>query len=274
MNLNKFRHAYSRHGLIGFTNVLLGKIGFKFRFKTPLDKIIFQLGKNIEKLTKNKILGGVYKNTYLEINKNWSGHDTSSKFLGLYELELQEKINKIQNTKNLKKKYLVNLGAGEGFHLIGLLKKKLFKFGIVFESDEVAKNILKSNLNKNKIKNKVTILDKASSDFLQNNILKKINLNQCLFLIDIEGDEFKVLNNNNLNKLKKSILIIEIHDFYFPSKSLIKNLNKKFKTQILTTENRNLSKFKILDNFHDTEKWLLVNEGRPKKMEWVVCIPR
>ena len=41
-----------------------------------------------------------------------------------------------------------------------------------------------------------------------------------------------------------------------------------------TTENRDLSKIKILDIFHDYEKWLMAQEGRPCKMEWIVCIPK
>ena len=76
MNLTKFSFAYSRHGLVGFINVLFGKLGFKYRMNTPLDRIIFYHGNNIENLSKNKILNGSYKNTHLEINKNWNSYDT------------------------------------------------------------------------------------------------------------------------------------------------------------------------------------------------------
>tara|TARA_B100000003_G_C10908688_1_gene362277 strand:- start:73 stop:909 length:837 start_codon:yes stop_codon:yes gene_type:complete len=274
MNISKFSYAYSRHGLIGFLNVLIGKIGFKYRFKTPIDKIINYHCCKIEKFANNKILGGFYKNTYLEINKNWSSYDASSKFLGLYELEVQKEIFDIQKNKILNKKYFINLGAGEGFHLVGTIYKKIFNKGIAFEIDENAKKILHKNLIKNKLNKKVEIFDKAENDFLENLETKKIKLKECLFLFDIEGDEFKILNNKNLNKLNKSILIIEIHDFYFPPKKFINKLSKKFKLKILTTGNRNLSDFEFLANMHDTEKWLLVNEGRPKKMQWIVCMPK
>ena len=69
-------------------------------------------------------------------------------------------------------------------------------------------------------------------------------------------------------------MIIELHDFYFSPKKLISQLKKIFKTKILTTGNRDLSNYKLIENLHDTEKWLLVNEGRPKKMQWIVCTPR
>lgn len=271
MNLTKFNYAYSRHGFVGFVNVLLGKIGFKYRLKTPLDRIIFYHGKRIESLSKNKILNGYYKNTHLQINKNWSSYDTASKFLGLYEKEVQDEIINIQKNKKNKKKYFVNLGAGEGYHLIGLLSKKLFSFGVAYEIDPIAKKILKENLVKNKLSNKASLLNKADENFLENSFPKKLKLKDCFFLIDIEGDEFKLLNKYNLNKLKESVLIIELHDFYFSPKKLISELNKIFKTKIITTKNRDLSNFKEIEDLHDTEKWLLVNEGRPKKMQWIVC---
>ena len=53
MNIKKFTYAYSRHGLIGFINILLGKIGFRNRLTTPIDKVIFELAKHIEKLSNN-----------------------------------------------------------------------------------------------------------------------------------------------------------------------------------------------------------------------------
>ena len=274
MNLSKFTFAYSRHGLIGFFNVMLGKIGIRYRLKTPLDKIIFYLGRNIEKLSKNKILDGIYKDTHLEINRNWNSYDVASKFLGLYEKEVQDEIFNIQKNKKIKKKNLINLGAGEGYHLIGALKKKLFRYGVVYEMDNDAKNILKKNLVKNNLQNKVVIFDKVEENFLKKLFPKKFKLRDCFFLIDIEGDEFKLLNRHNLSKLNKSILIIELHDFYFSPNKLLSSLKKIYKLKVISTENRNLSKFKILENLPDAEKWLLVNEGRPKKMEWIICVPK
>tara|TARA_B100000989_G_scaffold298252_1_gene286725 strand:- start:1257 stop:2081 length:825 start_codon:yes stop_codon:yes gene_type:complete len=274
MNLSKFAYAYSRHGLIGFFNVMLGKIGIRYRLKTPLDKIIFYLGRNIEKLSKNRILDGIYKDTRLEINRSWNSYDVASKFLGLYEKEVQDEIFNIQKNKKTKKKNLINLGAGEGYHLIGSLKKKLFNYGVAYEMDNNAKNILNKNLIKNNLQNKVIIFDKVEGNFLEKSFPKTLKLRDCFFLIDIEGDEFKLLNRHNLNKLNKSVLIIELHDFYFSPNKFLNSLKKIYKVKVISTENRNLSKFKILENFPDVEKWLLVNEGRPKKMEWIICIPK
>ena len=183
MNFNKFTYAYSRHGIIGFFNVLLGKIGLKKRLTTPIDKVIFKLAEHVEKLSQNIIQSGIYSDTYLEVNKKWSMHDTSSKLLGLYEKEVQDQIYQIQNSAN-KKNYFVNIGAGEGFHLIGTLKKKLFEFGIAYEIDYSARELLKKNMKKNDIA-KFELLKKAETNFLEDKIFINKKLEKWLFLIDV-----------------------------------------------------------------------------------------
>ena len=273
MNLSKFTYAYDRLGIVGFINVLLGKIGIRFRFDNPLTKLISFHSRRIEKLTKKQIIGGFYKGTKLNLNKKWSKLDGASKYLGLYEYEVQDEISKIQNNYKIKRKYLINIGAGDGFHALGLLKKKYFNKAILFEKDFQASNLILLNAKLNGLKNNIELFEEATINFL-NNVNLNYKLKDCLFLIDIEGEEFKLLNTTNLKLLSKSILVIEIHDFYGSPIPLRKRLDKYFKIKSVTTGKRDLSKYKILDEIHDNEKWLVVNEDRPKKMEWLICTPK
>ena len=280
MNLSKFQFAYEKHGIIGFINVLLSKLGFKYRLENQLKKLIIWHGKNIEKISKNKIINGNYKDVKIKLNKKWSNEDVASKYLGLYELEVQECIINLQKNKKLRKKFLVNLGAGEGYHPIGLLKKKFFDSAILYEVDDNGKNLIKSNSKINKVSKKIKVSGEAKIDFLNDHNFKNLKLKDCFFLLDIEGDEFKLLNDKNIEKLKKSNLLIELHPMYeingkrLDPETLIKKLKKFFKINILTTTNRDLSNFRFLDSIHENEKWLLVNEGRPERMEWLMCIPK
>ena len=118
------------------------------------------------------------------------------------------------------------------------------------------------------------IYEKADLNFL--NLLNEIDLSKSLFLFDIEGDEFNILNEKNLNLLKKSYLIIEIHHFYSKPnivKSFEKNLTKFYSIDKITTQNRNYSNFKFLNKFNDDEKWLMMSESRSSTMKWLVCKP-
>ena len=273
MNLSKFTYAYDRLGIVGFINVLLSKIGIRFRFDNPLTKLISFHSRRIEKLTKKQIIGGFYKGTKLNLNKKWSKLDGASKYLGLYEYEVQDEISRIQNNYKIKRKYLINIGAGDGFHALGLLKKKYFNKALLFEKDLEASNLILLNAKLNSLSNNIELFEEATINFLDN-INLNYKLKDCLFLIDIEGEEFKLLNTTNLKSLSKSILVIEIHDFYGSPIPLKKRLNKYFKIKTVTTGKRDLSKYKILDEIHDNEKWLVVNEDRPKKMEWLICVPK
>ena len=274
MNFQKFSYSYKKHGLIGFANTLFSKIGLKYRFNLPINKLILFLNNEVEKKSKNKILSGNYKNLYLEINKNWSKLDIASKYLGFYEQEVQNEIINNKKINKSKKKYFINLGAGDGYHSLGLLKKNLFNKSILYEMNKDGRNLIFKNAKKNKLSKKIIIKDKAEINFLDGLIHNKFNMKDCFFLFDIEGDEFKILNDQNIRKLKKSTLLIEIHHFYQNPNKLIKKLKVFFKLKFITTESRNLSKIKFLDKFHDIEKWLLVNEGRPSKMQWILCDPK
>ena len=272
MNLEKFRYSFNKYGFTGFFNTLFGKIGIKYRLQNHISRIINYYSKEIEKISKNKIMYGNYKGTKMLINKSWNSYDLPSKYLGTYELEVQNLI--IQSQKKNKKKYFINLGCGEGYHAICLMKKKVFQRFIGFEASDVAQSFLKKNLSINKMGQKAIIFKKENSNFLNNKVFEKYKLKDSFFLIDIEGAEFQILNPINIKKLRKSKLIIEIHDFYKNPKNLIRNLKKFFRLKTISTENRNIDEFKILEHMHDNEKWLLMSEGRPKKMEWIFCEPK
>ena len=280
MNLLKFKFGYEKYGPIGFINVLLSKIGFKYRIDSELKRMIIWHGKNIAVMCNNKIISGFYKDVKIEINKNWNTTDAASKYLGVYELEVQQCIVNLQKKKKFKKKYLINLGAGEGYHPIALLKKNFFNRAFLYEMDKQGQDLIKKNSNVNKVSKQIKILGQAKINFLNDYYFKDLRLKDCFFLFDIEGDEFKLLNKENILKLKKSNLLIELHPMYEVNGKrqdkniLIKKLKKFFKIEILTTTYRDLSPFKFLDSMSDLEKWMLVSEGRPEKMEWLVCVPK
>ena len=139
MNLKKFSTAYKEEGIKGFLNVLLGKIGFKYRLIVPslliknsLDQKIISLEEELKSISKNKVMSGLYKNLKLNnflsrSNKNFNLtafnlKSNCSQILGLYEKEVQDYLAKYNY------KTLINIGCGDGYHLIGNLfknKKKM-----------------------------------------------------------------------------------------------------------------------------------------------------
>ena len=102
MNYHKFSHSYKRNGLIGVLNVLLGKIGVKSRIKSSIELRIIWIANYIKRFTNNTVNTGLYKGMKIHNNIFWSQKDISTRLLGLYELEVQNIILKIQSISKIK----------------------------------------------------------------------------------------------------------------------------------------------------------------------------
>ena len=273
MNLKKTLENFNRFGLINFIKTILKKFGINLNILDPIQKKRSFLSNKIQQITKGVITSGLYKGTKL-INSEKYFLAKSSQLLGCYEEEVQNEIRSLKEKYNFE--YLVNLGAGEGFHSVGCLNNKIVQNVVNFEMikknrDTIEKNFQLNHIHKNFLN--FSIADETFLDLIKNNI----ELKKTLFLFDIEGDEFRLLNENILNELKNSYLIIELHHFYTTKQNkenFVEIVKKKFQIKYIKTGSRNFSKFEILKNFNDDEKWLMMSESRPKSMEWLICEPK
>ena len=255
------------------------KEGFYGIYSICLDQLIlFRKKKNIKIIIKNSqnlIINGIYKSTYLTNQSNWSQSDLGTKLLGLYEEEVQKKILEI------KKKYFlrnfVNFGSSDGFHILGLLKNKIFEKALAFEINPIGRKIIEHNAKINNLNNKIRIFGKADFQIVKK-YLKPEELKKTLFLIDIEGAEYDLFSNDNLEVFKSSFFVIEDHPFTTTDKQkkneFYKKINSKFFLEHISSGSRNPFKFKFLDYLNDNEKWLLISESRPEKMRWIILYPK
>tara|TARA_B100000965_G_scaffold400415_1_gene422265 strand:+ start:543 stop:1319 length:777 start_codon:yes stop_codon:yes gene_type:complete len=231
------------------------------------------IGKKIHKIFSGKVVDGPYKGVKIFPKEHWS-NDLGSKILGLYEKQVQENIKNLCLKNQINT--LINFGAAEGYHLIGLIKNKIIKKGFGIEIDKDTITTLKKNIRLNHLNNKIKIISDSNLNFI-NKYLNKKELSKTLFLIDIEGDEYNLINSENIKLIKSSFLLIEMHPFFKISKlkkNKLKNILKKnFKVEIIKNSARNPFVEKI-ENLSDDERWLVVSEGRPNEMEWLLCYPK
>ena len=98
--------------------------------------------------------------------------------------------------------------------------------------------------------------------------------------IDIEGQEFKILNFSSITAIKKCHVIIEIHhwidNFTNEYQKLLKILLKYFTIKFITHTNGSIeiNKFKELNGFTDDNRCLICSEHRPSQMRYLYCIPK
>lgn len=275
--------VYLKEGFLNLIIFLINYIFFKFfksefKIKNSISRYKNYLIKKIIDQCKGKVIQGLYKNIILEKQTHWDNDAMASKFLGVYENQVVNMIVRLQKDFGLK--YFVNLGAGEGYHIIGMIKKKIFLSGFAFDISLQAQNILRTNIKNNNLTNKIHVFGKADIHqiklALENKILKKV-----LFLIDIEGDEFNFFNKKNIRYFKESFFIIEEHPPLNNTKKKIDKLLKLFRTyfkiNFIVTSSRDPNNIKELNNFSDDEKWLMMSESRPGKQgtqRWIVLTPK
>tara|TARA_Y100000591_G_C21794649_1_gene678608 strand:- start:468 stop:1310 length:843 start_codon:yes stop_codon:yes gene_type:complete len=268
---------YEHRGIGYLGHYFLKKIGYKTKYSSFIHKKKSYLEKKIFDLTNGVVRDGIYKSMKLSKFQNWknfSDCDLSPKLIGIYEEQVQNKI--VQLIKDYDLKYLVNFGSGEGYHAIGLIKNNYFEKCICFEIDDNTREILKINSKLNNIENKIKIYEEADFKI----VLKELSndqLKKTLFLVDIEGHEFSLYNKDNLNYIKKSFHIIENHEDYFRDKKKIlefyKIMNNNFLFEKLKNTSRNPFDFDEIKFLPDDERWLMVSEGRPCEMNWLIYRP-
>ena len=280
MNLSKFKFSLSRDGVIGFFNVLIGKAGFKFRFHTALDKRKIWLVNYLFSTSSGKVIAGLFEGMKLVKKSNWDkkiykfNTDLSSKIVGCYEQEIKDKIAELQ--KKNKKKYFVNFGAGEGYFALGVLHSGLFEKSLAFEISESSRNIMIENSKLNNLQDKLLIKKDANKNFLKDLDSSFKEIRDIFLLVDIEGEEFSIFNDENLQVIQNCNLIIEFHRLHDNKKNqeFIAKIKKYFNVEILTTSNRDFSKISLLTNLNDDDRWLIASENRPYRMSWLACSPK
>ncbi len=265
--------------VIKVTNYFINKckLNIFIKINYPLDNYKNYLTQKIISLTNNKVKYGMYKNTYFHGVTHWSFHDFSSQLLGCYELQVQEKISNIQSIYKLQN--IINIGAGNGYHIIPLIKKKYFKNGYAFETNIKAQEILRKNAVKNKVEKKIKIFGEGNFISIKNNISQK-EITKSLFLIDIEGNEFSFFTKENIHYFNKSYFIIEEHLSNFNIhhaanyKQFCKLIYGNFIVEKIKNSYRNPFEYKIIDKFSDDDKFLMMSEGRDETMQWLYLKPK
>ena len=271
----KYKSIYNQNGFDGVYLYFVNKNFAKTGLSNFIDKKKNILGKEISKISNNKILYGPYSGTKILSSYGWSNIDFCPKYLGSYEYQVQKKI--IDLNKKKKFDYFIDLGAAEGYHIISLLKKKIFKQGLAFEISKKSREILKKNAQINKLNNRIRIYKDANLSSLKN-VLRNFNHRRLLFLVDIEGHEYDLFEKDFCKIFSKGTFIIEEHPFNITNKRKIKNFNQNIKkyynVEILKDTPKNPFNFSILEKYSDDEKYLMMSEGRPESMKWLILQPK
>ena len=240
---------------------------------TPeIEKERIRLSKELMKLHNNTVAYGLFRGMKLSEDVWWGRGDRSAMIFGLYEQEIQKELSDAPQKYNI----FIDLGAADGFFAVGSVVSKKFQKCYCYEISEVGRKAIKLNAIRNSVEDKITINGCADEDFTDQ--IPSLELERAVLLCDIEGGEFGLFSNKVFKKLRKSIVIIEVHETTDSVENgiydLIESASNYFNYKILTTGSRDLSKFEELRSFSDNKRWLICSEGRPSLMRWLVLTPK
>jgi len=232
-----------------------------------------ELGKQLHLFFDGKIQDNIFKGCLLPEFSEWTGtQDLGPKLLGTYE---QEILNFLKTSKG-SYSFLIDVGAADGYYVVGSLFAKIVDRSYGFEINEKSRNIMLQNAKINNVIDSTHVDSEATLEKIYN-ILKKEKENTGIFIIDIEGAEFDLLTNNFLEMCQDHTLIIEIHSWNDNNnkyKDLIECSNNFFNVNYFYNRTKTLPNLPFINNINDNIKWLLCSEGRWQQQEWLLLTPK
>jgi hypothetical protein len=243
--------------------------------RQALDSRRLMLGRLMFKRLGGLVGHGPLKGFRLNEHQIWGPPDLGPRLLGLYEKDVLDRISKRQKSWD----WLINLGAGDGYYGIGLVKAGLAKRSICFEQSVEGQAALKLLAEANGIADRISIFGRAEADFLDRRDLPDFDLARTLIIVDIEGGEFSLLTKGILDRIRDTELIIELHGGFMPKapgieERFIGQLQEFFSCEVFTMAQRDLSTIPEVVSLSDSDRWLLCSESRPFLMRWVYCTPK
>ena len=216
---------------------------------------------------------GPLKGYKIPEESHWGGLARPSMLLGLYE---QEVVNVLLKHAE-KRDVFVDVGAADGFFAVGLVACGIFKRSYAFEINANGRQVIKKSSEINGVPHSVSVSGRFDKDFVAK--ADELDLSRSVVLIDVEGDEFNLLDSPLIEQLRGAVVVVELHDFHFADGEALKSalyarLKTHFELTTITTGAREVPRSELLDAMSDNERWLLCSEGRARRMEWLIALPR
>ena len=237
-----------------------------FEKQTVMKK--FSSSNTFLKISEGVVLDGPFKGMIYPKNESF-GSAFYPKILGTYEKELSLLISSI-----LKSDYdlVLDVGCAEGYYAIGLAKYGDFKKVFAYDIEEKARNLCHNMAEVNGVSNKVTISGLFNLDEYKR-VLEMFPDSKVLIILDTEGFEKVLLDQEFKKALKNTDFLIEMHDYidieitdvvsnFFTNKEI----NKIYSISDFQKALEYQSEF--LKDLDFKTKYNVLAEGRPEQMKW------
>ena len=196
------------------------------------------------------------------------------KLLGIYERELTPQIEELISRQPV---LIVDLGAAEGYYAVGLAMRIKNAQLIAFEMEQPGQAALKKMAQLNNVDSRVHIHGKCETPDLEKALGNESN---PVVVCDVEGDEEKLLDPAAVPGLRRSSILVELHDFLVPNitQTLFQRFEATHHIEHIWQESRSRDEFpwRTLGTTLLPGSYLdwSVSEWRPVRMAWLWMTPK
>ncbi|HEY8187921.1 MAG TPA: methyltransferase [Pyrinomonadaceae bacterium] len=184
------------------------------------------------------------------------------KLLGSYEAELHEVLGQI-----LTRDYetVIDVGCAEGYYAVGLALRLPRARVHAFDIDPRARELCTRLAQTNEVADRVVV--EGECDHLR---LNSLIIGRTLIVCDCEGCELHLLDPVRAPEIKKSDLLVELHDMIDPTitPTILARFAATHEITLVDTEERDAAAFPLLRNFDRLTQRTAVAEFRDAPMQW------
>ena len=216
---------------------------------------------------------GPFRGMILPERSWWSTQDRAPMLLGLYEQDVLE----ILVRELARRRHFIDIGAGDGYFAVGLLATGHALSCLCFEASMEGRAVIAECARANGVTERIHIdgaADRQTLIDIEDGILA-----DSVVLIDIEGEEFELLDDTALERLREAVVVVELHDHRHDfdtshRRDLHDRAARHFEISEIPHRGRNPAQFPELDHLPENDRWLACSEGRSAKMTWLLFEPR
>jgi len=216
------------------------------------------------------VQSGPFAGMKLTDRVSWSDGDLLPKLLGCYEAELHSVVMDVAATEP---DLVINIGAAEGYYAIGLARLIPQAFVHAFDTAPASQDICRHVAGLNGVSSRVSVSGECTPDVLQA-ILPRGRT--PLVVCDCEGYERELIDPARVPALRRSVLVVECHDFFDASitQTLVSRLSASHTLAGIREGARDPNLSPFLQKFDSLDRWLAVCEFRPCMMHWLIAHPK
>lgn len=273
MLVKKIKMYYEEYGLLLLLKALISEGGRMIGWRSSISRRRQRLGRYLHQRFSGRVYSGEFAGMLVRRYGSWDADSISAFLLGSYEAHIQKKLCSWGSAESI----FIDIGSADGFFAVGLLRAGYASKSICFELSKDGQETIKLNAKINDVAEKLDVLGKATKQTLKKSLSDNAR-SRTLMLIDIEGGEYDLLDEETVELIKNCHVVLEIHEIYAEQRAkldgLLARLSEHFHLDFIDSIPIDVNAYPILDDLHEIDRLLAFCESRPKKMRWIALSPK